>query len=77
MYGFFRQRFGNIESYEFDELCQCLGKEFVFQFFIRNIIKVSELTEYILIDDRVEDTLLECRVNGMLTKIKTTNIKEM
>lgn len=76
IYPFFRRKFGNIDRIEFTELCQCLGKEAFFQFCIRNVIKCTEPIEHILIDDRVENTLLECKVNGILTKIRTININE-
>ena len=58
MFEAFKRRFGQIDFIEFEELCRSLGKEFVFQFFIRNIAEHGDNSHSVLIDDTVEDTVL-------------------
>lgn len=53
----FRRQFGAIDKIEFDELCRSLGKETVFQMFIRNIDPQSASISTLL-DDMVDDTIL-------------------
>lgn len=65
---FFRAKFGNIDFVEFEELCRSLGKETVFQLFIRNIFKNENgCNIFTLIDDMVEDTIL----SGIFGRIET------
>lgn len=65
---FFKAKFGNIDFMEFEELCRALGKETVFQFFIRNIFNNENACNmFTLIDDMVEDTIL----SGIFGRIET------
>lgn len=58
-FSFFRGKFGNIELFEMEEICCSLGKEIVFQMFIRNIFRNPNGCEiFSLIDDMVENTVL-------------------
>jgi len=53
----FRERFGQIEFFEFEEFCRDLGKEFVFQQFVRKMM--GQTGHFILIDDMVENVKME------------------
>lgn len=65
---FFKAKFGNIDFMEFEELCRSLGKETVFQLFIRNVFKNENACNmFTLIDDMVEDTIL----SGIFGRIET------
>lgn len=58
-FAFFRRKFGNIELFEMEEICRSLGKETVFQMFVRNIFANPNGCEiFSLVDDMVEDTIL-------------------
>lgn len=69
---FFRSRFGHIDFVEFEEICRSLGKETVFQMFIRNIFSNTGKCEiFQLIDDMVDDTIL----SGIFGRIETISVK--
>lgn len=72
MFSVFRKKFGNIDRMEFDDICRSLGKEIIFQIFIREVFDRKEPQEFILIDDRVDDTNLEWNN----CTIETINVKE-
>jgi hypothetical protein len=67
----FRKQFGNFSFMEFEEMCRLLGKESIFQFFIRNVFERKEHTFFTLVDDMVEDTIL----SGAFGSIQTIRVK--
>jgi hypothetical protein len=80
MFSMFRKQFGAIDMIEFNELCNSLGKEFVFQKFIRNsfihekrFASKSEI-EVTLIDDKVTNTALDALEFLTFARIKTIKV---
>lgn len=80
MFSMFRKQFGAIDMIEFNELCNSLGKEFVFQKFIRDsfihekrFASRSEI-EVTLIDDKVANTVLDALEFLTFARIKTIKV---
>lgn len=70
---FFRSKFGNIDFIEFEEICRSLGKECVFQMFIRNVFdNTGKCDRFVLIDDMVDDTTL----TGIFGRIDTFGVRD-
>ena len=66
MFPMFKGMFGSgLDFNEFEDICRSLGKEIVFQMFIRKMfIKDNkELTNFFLLDDKVERTTLKVNNN--------------
>lgn len=77
LFDMFKKIFGSgLDFNEFEDFCNSLGKEYVFQQYIRkiilNIYEDEEDIVAVLLDDRVEDTVLEMKTkNGFDIKIIT------
>ena len=79
LFPIFKEMFGvGLDFNEFEDFCRSLGKEYVFQLFIRKLfvkhIDLSEDIECYLYDDKVEDTTLTTHINGSQITIKTVKV---
>lgn len=71
LFQMFKHRFGiGLDFNEFEDICRSLGKEIVFQMFVRKILKdENEQANFTLLDDTVENTVLILN-NQTITTIK-------
>lgn len=78
LYITFKKKFGSgLDFNEFEDICRSLGKEYVFQLFIRE--KFAQQfrdgdIECYLYDDTVENTTLITHMNGSQITIKTVKV---
>lgn len=79
MFPLFRRRFGMIDFNEFEDLCRSLGKEFVFQFFIRENQEAfsPKPKDFVLVDDMVEATKMLISTKAEHTHILTIPVDRL
>ena len=80
LFPIFKEMFGvGLDFNEFEDFCRSLGKEYVFQLFIRKLFANPGYPDSIdmecyLYDDKVEDTTLTTYINGSQITIKTVKV---